>query len=623
MNRAQGTTSTTSTPFSSILFFSRVNASKKFILRMFTICTMILFIRLAVTSRTAVAAHCQSSRLSVSAFGLSRMASRSTRSKLTPHLSSRRKLSSGLLVSTSSSSSGSSLADKSSEDDDSSSTVKVPRRFVSYPFEYRQEIDLEIDTLTNRGWGIGRVTVPKREDNEVTEGLSDESTKKWVVMVPNVIPGERVRVRIFRNFGSYSEADLLEVLEASKDRVENPKCPLSTECGGCQYQHMTIELQRDWKTRHVQEAYEQYDVPLVDSGGLNLLKACWGTDHVFGYRSKLTPHYQAPSSRRRPQDGPTTDNDGKKVIQAIGFQKQSSRQIVDVENCPIATDSINTAYHQIREKLLAESSENEPENEEGGSQSRKKRRKKNLGATLLLRQANLDDGPEDIVTNHKDSMTTLVNGLKFTYRAGNFFQNNYYVLPSMVDHVVHGAIYGTVPPSFESPEDKDKSNDRPIMTHLVDCYCGSGLFAIQSATNVEMAVGIEINEKAVGEATANAEANGVTNCRFLASTAEGIFDHIMAKEGDENEGSSVEESFPRNKTVVVVDPPRKGCSPDFLAQLFAFGPARITYLSCDPTTQARDAREIIDHGYRITSVQPFDLFPMTRHIECLTLFEKL
>ena len=95
--------------------------------------------------------------------------------------------------------------------------MDTPKNFVAEPFQYHEEVELVVDSLTNLGMGLGRV-----------DG--------WVVMVPFVIPGERVKARIFRNFTNYSDADLLEVIEASTDRMQ-PKCSLFTVCGGCQYQH--------------------------------------------------------------------------------------------------------------------------------------------------------------------------------------------------------------------------------------------------------------------------------------------------------------------------------------------------------------------------------------------------
>ena len=434
--------------------------------------------------------------------------------------------------------------------------VKIPSKFVPFPFQYRQEIDIRIESITNRGLGIGRALVPAAEQADKDTENESAGTSKWVIMVPSVIPGELVRVRVFRNFNNYSEADLVEVLEPSKERTQ-PLCSLADECGGCQLQHMTIESQRAWKTTMVEEALAMFD--LHDKVTVS---PCLGTKEAFEYRSKITPHYQQPKKSRRGVDNV-------KVIDAIGFQRKTSRQLIDVERCPIATPEVNQAYATIREKLLSEPPQ----------------RKK--GATLLFRQANIDD--DYVETNHKSFITTKVNGLSFSYRAGNFFQNNYYVLPLMVDHVVREATRGG-------------------MTHLADCYCGSGLFALSAAAHFEKVVGIEINDKAIAEATANANSNDITNCEFLAASAENIFDVIP--------------NFPRDQSVVVVDPPRKGCSEEFLKQLYEFSPARVVYMSCDPTTQARDASGLVENGYKITSVLPFDLFPQTRHIECLMILDK-
>jgi tRNA (uracil-5-)-methyltransferase len=482
--------------------------------------------------------------------------------------------------------------------------VKVPAKFVSYPFSYRQEVDIRIETLTNRGWGIGRVPLEikvdensnenkdNKDDEPPSEASASNNNSKWVIMVPNVIIGELVKVRVFRNYNSYSEADVAEILEPSPDRVQ-PLCPLAEECGGCQLQHMNIESQRQWKTAFVQQGLAEYPIlttteAVAGNNGVEIVvEPCLGTDEIYGYRSKLTPHYQAPAKRKRGEQLQPKHN----TIDAIGFQKQTSRQILDVPACPIATPAINRRLTQLRNDLLL-----------GPVQSKK-------GATLLLRQANVDVDDsveqETVTVDHKTYLTTRVRGLEFSYLAGNFFQNNLYVLPLMVDHVVeHAATIGT-----ESTD----STTNTKMTHLVDCYCGSGLFAISAAANAdcdfETIVGIEINDKAVLEATNNAIKNNVSSkCRFVAATAEGIFDQIQ--------------DFPRDTTCTILDPPRKGCSEEFLEQLYQFGPRKIVYMSCDPTTQARDAAGMVAAGYTITKVLPFDLFPQTRHIECLMILER-
>src|SRR5690606_5210198 len=110
---------------------------------------------------------------------------------------------------------------------------RTPKNFIPEPFEYHQEIELEITSLTNLGSGVGRVG-------------------GWVVFVPFSLPGEKVLARIWRNKSNYSDADLIRILEPSPQRVQ-PQCPLFTTCGGCQYQHYSYEGQLEWKRRQVQE----------------------------------------------------------------------------------------------------------------------------------------------------------------------------------------------------------------------------------------------------------------------------------------------------------------------------------------------------------------------------------
>lgn len=182
-----------------------------------------------------------------------------------------------------------------------------------------------------------------------------------------------------------------------------------------------------------------------------------------------------------------------------------------------------------------------------------------------------------------------------------------------------------------------KSPSGENMTHLIDCYCGSGLFAIGSSSSFDVCVGIEVNDKAVEEARENAALNGIENCAFVSASAEAIFKsknpvRVKTKKNDRKQVGSheindIETSevlvgdFPRDTTVVVVDPPRKGCSEEFLAQLDEYKPQRVVYMSCDPATQARDTKFLVSYGYEVVSIQPFDLFPQTRHIECLAVFE--
>jgi 23S rRNA (uracil1939-C5)-methyltransferase/tRNA (uracil-5-)-methyltransferase len=142
---------------------------------------------------------------------------------------------------------------------------------------------------------------------------------------------------------------------------------------------------------------------------------------------------------------------------------------------------------------------------------------------------------------------------------------------------------------------------------LVDAYCGSGLFALTAAPAFEQVAGIEISESSIVFAKQNATANGLKNVTFQAGDAAAIFAGL---------------TFPAAETVVLIDPPRKGCDESFLTQLFNYGPRAVVYVSCDPATQMRDLRAFLAAGYELTAVQPFDLFPQTRHLECVITLRK-
>ena len=465
---------------------------------------------------------------------------------------------------------------------------------------------MRIESLTNLGFGVARIELEETMDKDTTTSETEDCVngegKKWVVFIPNVIPGEIVRVRIYRNYASYSDADLLQIIEPSPDRIE-PKCSLATICGGCQYQHISIDRQRKMKTMQVQElferlgAFETHEFPAV----LDTL----GTEKIFGYRSKITPHYDAPMTKKEWRKAQTNaQNSGDAEVNKsceigpIGFKEKASRRLVDVPYCHIATPAINDALVNIRDSKREEARQG-------------LLKKPSKGATLLLRDA---DGV--VETDHNVYVNTTVNNLTFRFQAGNFFQNNPFMLSKMVDLVVEAST-------------RASSSGKP-MTHLIDCYCGSGLFAIGSSSSFDVCVGIEVNEKAVEEARENAALNGIQNCDFVSASAEAIFQsenpvRVTKKDADGNDEDNeiLVRDFPRESTVVVVDPPRKGCSEEFLEQLDQYEPQRVVYVSCDPATQARDAKLLVSYGYEIVSIQPFDLFPQTRHIECLAVFERV
>ncbi len=386
--------------------------------------------------------------------------------------------------------------------------------------------------------------------------LPGTTEAKWVVMVPFTLPGERVRARVYRNQKNFSEADLVEVLTPSVHRVA-PRCSLYGRCGGCQYQHLAYTEQLKWKQRQVAELLQHL------AGIEYPVNPVIGSPREYGYRSKITPHFAVKRQNAEipNPNGQIPKDSGENM--AIGFLRQGTRfDLVDVPRCEIATDAINARLPAVRSGIRA-----------GVAEGRYVR-----GATVLLR-----DAGGEVTTNYDEIVTETVDGLKLRFLARDFFQNNPFILPAFTGYV-RGKAAATG------------------ARRLVDAYCGSGLFALSCASAFDRVAGIEISESSVAFARQNAAANGIGNATFQAGDAAAIFAGL---------------DFVPGETVVIIDPPRKGCDEGFLRQLFAFGPRAVVYVSCDPATQMRDLRLFVAAGYALEDVQPFDLFPQTRHLECV------
>ncbi len=430
------------------------------------------------------------------------------------------------------------------------------KKFNDQPFSYHQTLELEVATLTNLGVGLGRVPLPDSAAGAPPGG--------WVVMVPFTLPGEKVRVRVYRNHKNYSEADLLEVLTPSPHRQE-PRCSLFGRCGGCQYQHLVYSEQLKWKQQQVTEL-------LKYMAGVEFPVApVIASPKEFGYRSKITPHFHAQENTGAP-GAPLSAASGQDShdlpvpavnLPPIGFLKSGNRfALIDVPTCPIATAEINAKLPEVRAKTHQRLAAGEYKRD----------------ATLLLRHA-----IEGVTTNYDAVVHEQVGALKLHFLARDFFQNNPFILPAFTGYVrAQAASSGA--------------------KFLVDAYCGSGLFALSCAPAFEKVTGIEISATSIKFATENAAANGITNTLFQAGDASQIFAGL---------------TFPAADTAVVIDPPRKGCDEAFLTQLFAYGPRAVVYVSCDPATQMRDLKGFLAAGYTLSAVQPFDLFPQTRHLECV------
>ncbi|KAI9452425.1 S-adenosyl-L-methionine-dependent methyltransferase [Lactarius psammicola] len=469
------------------------------------------------------------------------------------------------------------------------------------PFGFKEEVELTVSSISSSGEGLA---------------LAPSSKGPWVVAVPFVLPGEVIRARVYRHAKMYSLADLIsvEVPNPELRDMSRVKCKYFGTCAGCQYQMLSYETQLDLKRNVVVKAYQNYS-NLPESSIPNIQPTI-PSPLQYGYRTKITPHFEPPPKKVQKQ-GPSTSEEGKPSWLKIGFNQTGRRVVMDIEECPIATPVMNETYAPMRDNIAKE------------IYTYKR------GVSLLLRDsleipggnspaATTQLGVKDnhvCITDHKATVRERVGDMLFDYQAGSFFQNNNSVLVPLTSYV-RDAIFPPAPTPVST--DPLSIAPPPPPTHLVDAYCGAGLFALTLAPHFTKVAGIELSADSIRFATHNAELNGLAHkVSFRAGDAAQIFGAV----GD----------FPSERTALVVDPPRKGCDEAFVRQLLAFRAQTVVYVSCNVHTQARDIGQIVSWSaeedavaetaadgkgkgkYVLESLRGFDLFPQTAHVESVAI----
>jgi tRNA (uracil-5-)-methyltransferase len=456
------------------------------------------------------------------------------------------------------------------------------------------EIEVEVLDLSSTGDGLAMRPSASPSDPQV-------------YVVPFTVPGDTVKVRVYRHLRAErrSLADFLSVVRPSPQRDDGRvRCPYFARCGGCQFQMLDYPEQLRLKRRVLDKAYRNFSnlaPELVPTVGDTI-----GSPLQYGYRTKLTPHFDGPpgsNSRGKRRQAPTFQS-----CPDIGFMLKGQRRVVDIEECPIGTDVVNVGMKGERQRMHKEFAEYK------------------RGATLLLRESTqryakddkmpLDENlpaycvksetPDGAIevktceTDHKATTTEFIDSYTFTNPAGSFFQNNNSILPTFTSYIREHIL----PPSGGSP-----------IKYLIDAYSGSGLFTITLSSVFQHSTGIDIAADSIASARQNAALNGLADdrCRFIAADAGELFKSV---------------TYPADETVVVLDPPRKGCDGDFLAQLRRFGPRRVVYVSCNVHTQARDVGVLVrgegeGKRYEIESLRGFDFFPQTGHVEGVAILNRV
>lgn len=380
------------------------------------------------------------------------------------------------------------------------------------------------------------------------------------IFVAYALPGERVRVILTEEKRGFARGRLVEILRSAPERIA-PRCPHFTICGGCQLQHLPYEYQLTVKTNTVREQLQRI-AGLPNPPVEPILPA----PQAWNYRNAVQFHLT-------PEGKP-------------GFQAASSNRVVNIRECHLPEPLINTIWPQF-----------EFDGAEGID-----RVSIRLGAgdnAMLVLESDEIDLPEmdldipisvvhlspagPMVMAGDEALIMEVKGRAFQVSAPSFFQVNTAQAAAMVDFVLKHLPTG------------------PKVT-LLELYAGVGLFSAFLAGQVERLVAVEVSPSACDDYAINLDE--FENVELYVGSAEEILPGLKLQ-----------------PDAVLVDPPRSGLDKTALDALVQMKPGCIVYVSCDPSTLARDAKRLLAAGYNLRVTQPVDMFPQTYHIESISVFE--
>jgi len=382
------------------------------------------------------------------------------------------------------------------------------------------------------------------------------------VFVPFGLPGERVRLRLTEEKRNFARGEILEILEPSPERIV-PRCKHFGVCGGCHYQHLPYEDQLTAKTEILRDQLTR--IGKIEDPPVQEMVA---SPSPWNYRNHVQFHLTETGK--------------------LGYVRAQMPTVFAIEECHLPEGFLNGIWPQL-------------EFEPGTNIERISVRTGKDHDSMLILESNSPETPvleieaeisvahvfeeNGIVIAGNDHILISVLGRDFRVSAASFFQVNTAMAEMMVKHLL------TCLPVSPS-------------TTLLDVYCGAGLFSAFLAPKCERVIGIESSPSACEDFSFNLDE--FNNVELYEGLAEDVIPHLEVVKPD----------------IILVDPPRAGLEKYVVDGILRLRPKIVAYVSCDPSTLARDAARLINGGYRLKDVTPFDLFPQTYHIECISLFER-
>lgn len=464
--------------------------------------------------------------------------------------------------------------------------------------------------------------LPLLERIEITgvaaEGKALARVDDLVVFVPFVVPGDVVDLKVRRKKHSYAEAEAVNFHEYSQERAV-PFCKHYGVCGGCKWQCLQYEHQLKYKQQQVVDALRR-----IGKVELPEVMPILGSENTRAYRNKLEFTF---SNKRwltweEVAQGVEYDN-----MNAFGFHIPGAfDKVLDIEECGLMCDLNNRLRNGIREFAVKEAVPFFDLRSQTGVLRNMMIRTSTTGEVMLLLQAKIESDADmaqlqkvlGFIAENFPEVTSLL------YVVNNKCNDTFGDLEvhtfkgtDVIFEEMEGLRFKVGPKSFYQTNSAQAYNlykvarDFAALTGdevVYDLYTGTGTIANFVAKKAKKVVGIEYVEDAIIDARVNAELNGFDNLTFFA----GDMKDILTREFIDVHG---------RPDVIITDPPRAGMHNDVIDTILFAAPRRIVYVSCNPATQARDL-SLLDCDYKVTAVQPVDMFPHTHHVENVVLLER-
>ena len=433
-------------------------------------------------------------------------------------------------------------------------------------------------------------------------GINGEGIAKVdgvVIFVPFALPGERVRIKIINTKSSFYIGKILEIITQSEYRI-NPPCPVYKKCGGCSLQHLEYNKQLEFKTNLVKNNLKR--IANIDIN----VKNCIASNKTYGYRNKI----QMPVG---------VENES--LI--VGMYRPNTHKIVETNVCLLQDEQTNKIIGLTNDFLTKYKISGYSEETGKGLVRHIVARTLNnqILVTIVINGKELPHIEEYIkilkknysnfglYININNQRNNVILGNKFVYIYGleclenTEFDIKYTIYPHsfmQINNYIKYEIYSYI-------LNYVKQNN---YNAVIDAYSGAGLLSAMLAKVAKQVYGIEIIDKAVESADILKQENNISNLINICGDCAVELPKLI----EENKFKNF---------MVVLDPPRKGCDEKVLNAIIESKPSTIIYVSCNSATLSRDVKILIENGYRIELVQPYDMFPQTPHVETVCVLEKI